>query len=143
MRHRSGHFSCLLLHLYKVMTAGLTSPPTIHGTEKEKGMGNLEVTSTSLRANYGVPAKLPPWNSLQTVYLCLIMSSQLNLFLLVSLCLSFVSALSVLPLHHPLPVSLTVCSLPHPQGFLKNERDNALLSAIEESRRRVSVCFLH
>lgn len=28
------------------------------------------------------------------------------------------------------------------QGFLKNERDNALLSAIEESRRRVSV-FLH
>lgn len=30
--------------------------------------------------------------------------------------------------------------LPRPQGFLKNERDNALLSAIEESRRRVSIC---
>lgn len=32
-------------------------------------------------------------------------------------------------------VPLSVFSL---QGFLKNERDNALLSAIEESRRRVS-----
>lgn len=40
-------------------------------------------------------------------------------------------------LHVP-PSPLSVCLSQPPQGFLKNERDNALLSAIEESRRRVS-----
>lgn len=67
---------------------------------------------------------LPPQNLMHIVQLCII------LFLSVqadtsssSLCFS-----SVCP------------PLLFPQGFLKNERDNALLSAIEESRRRVSIC---
>lgn len=72
-------------------------------------MENWEAASISHRANYSAPAKSVPQNPLQTVYLCLILSSLAELIsialsrsVFVSVfCLSVLSVLSLCIIHCP------------------------------------------
>lgn len=105
-------------------------------------MENWEAAPISRRANDCVPAKSVPLElSAYSLFLLrFVLNVRANISCVLSLCFCLFS-LCVCHASRPLPLSLSVClSLPRPQGFLKNERDNALLSAIEESRRRVSIC---
>lgn len=85
-------------------------------------MENRDAASIFYRTNDGAPATSVPLEVSAYILSFFLLRStsraQMLMFLSLPLCLLRIS----------------------PQGFLKNERDNALLSTIEESRRRVSVC---
>lgn len=122
---KHGHFTGLYACIKQRPYVWLIS--TVHGAAhirkgREKGW-KTEKNFLSPVEQMMVFAKSVPLELCIQLSSALFCSRCLSWYLLLSLCL------------------VSVClSLPCPQGFLKNERDNALLSAIEESRRRVSIC---
>lgn len=134
------HGHLFLWRLYKTATICLTNPDMRLGRAEKNRMETWEAASISRRVNYCAPSRSVPLElseyGLSLLQFVLIVWANISCLLFLFSVFSLSVSLCVCHTSRPLPVSCPPC----PQGFLKNERDNALLSAIEESRRRVSIC---